>query len=167
MVAAIIVAAAIAPAGEAALEIMVQAQRSLAQRENGKWVYPELDLAYSYHDGEKARLFRVSEGSPREFGTFHLAANIYLPEDPGRVPAILQYTPYMKDGQGGRGNVEVGQLTFARRGYAAVTLDLRGFGASEGDAAPPFSTSEALDGHDALEWLAAFARSEAGREAAE
>jgi uncharacterized protein len=84
-----------------------------------------------------------------------LAANIYLPEDAGRVPALLQYTPYMKDGQGGRGPVEVGQVTFARRGYAAVTLDLRGFGASEGDAAPPFSTSEALDGHDALEWLAA------------
>jgi hypothetical protein len=55
----VIVAAAIAPAGEAALDIMVQAQRSLAQRENGKWVYPELDLAYSFYDGEKARLFRV------------------------------------------------------------------------------------------------------------
>ena len=33
----------------------------------------------------------------------HLAANLYLPEASGRYPALLQYTPYLKDGMGGRG----------------------------------------------------------------
>jgi uncharacterized protein len=90
---------------------------------------------------------------PMRDGT-RLAANVYLPEGAGPVPAILQYTPYLKDGHGGRGQIEIGQLTFARRGYATVSLDMRGFGASDGDAAPPFSASEAQDGYDALAWLA-------------
>ena len=63
-----------------------------------------------------------------------LSANLYLPEGAGPVPAILQYTPYVKDGHGGRGLIEVGQRRFARRGYACLSLDMRGFGASEGIA---------------------------------
>jgi predicted acyl esterase len=84
----------------------------------------------------------------------HLAANLYLPEAPGRYPALLQYTPYLKDGMGGRGSIEVGQIALARRGYACLSLDFRGYGESEGIPAPPFAPAEKLDGHDALAWIA-------------
>src|SRR5262249_12494175 len=84
-----------------------------------------------------------------------LAGNLYLPVDVGRFPALLMYTPYLKDGPGGRGPVEVVQESLARRGYACLTLDMRGFGASEGRAGPPFSPIERRDGFDALEWVAA------------
>lgn len=91
---------------------------------------------------------------PLRDGT-HLGANVYLPTDGRPVPALVQYTPYLKDGLGGRGIVDVIQRRLARRGYAAVTLDIRGYGASEGVPAPPFAIQEAIDGHDALAWLAA------------
>jgi predicted acyl esterase len=84
----------------------------------------------------------------------HLAANLYLPEAPGRYPALLQYTPYLKDGMGGRGSIEVGQIALACRGYACLSLDFRGYGESEGVPAPPFAPAEKLDGHDALAWIA-------------
>jgi uncharacterized protein len=83
-----------------------------------------------------------------------LAANLYRPRDAGPVPAIAVYMPYLKDGHGGRGMIEVGQLQFARRGYACLTIDTRGFGASEGLPQPPFSEPEARDGQDALAWIA-------------
>ena len=40
---------------------------------------------------------------PMRDGT-RLAGNLYLPVGAGPVPALLQYTPYLKDGPGGRGN---------------------------------------------------------------
>jgi predicted acyl esterase len=85
-----------------------------------------------------------------------LAANLYLPEDGGqqRLPVLVQYTPYLKDGRGGRGPIETAQMYFAQRGYACVSLDMRGYGCSEGVPAPPFSDSEQRDGYDALRWLA-------------
>jgi predicted acyl esterase len=85
----------------------------------------------------------------------HLAANLYRPEADGPWPALLQYTPYLKDGMGGRGAVEVGQIALARRGYACLSLDFRGYGESEGVPAPPFAPAEKADGHDALAWIAA------------
>jgi predicted acyl esterase len=36
---------------------------------------------------------------PLRDGT-RLAANLYRPAAPGRYPALLQYTPYLKDGMG-------------------------------------------------------------------
>jgi uncharacterized protein len=83
-----------------------------------------------------------------------LAANLYRPAAPGRYPALLQYTPYLRDGFGGRGRVEVGQIALARRGYACLSLDVRGYGESEGVPSPPFAPSEKWDGHDALAWIA-------------
>jgi hypothetical protein len=64
-----------------------------------------------------------------------LAANLYRPAAPGRYPALLQYTPYLKDGFDGRGRVEIGQIALARRGYACLSVDVRGYGESEGLAA--------------------------------
>ena len=83
-----------------------------------------------------------------------LGATLYRPETPGPHPALLQYTPYLKDGIGGRGAVEVGQMALARRGYACLSLDFRGYGESEGEPAPPFAPTEKWDGHDALAWIA-------------
>lgn len=90
---------------------------------------------------------------PLRDGT-RLAANLYLPDGADPVPAILEYTPYLKDARGGRGVVEIAQRYFAERGYACLTLDMRGFGASEGLPAPPFSAQEKQDGYDALAWIA-------------
>lgn len=84
-----------------------------------------------------------------------LAGNLYVPEAMGRFPGLLMYTPYLKDGPGGRGPAELLQQFFARRGYACLTLDRRGFGASEGTSQdPPFSLIERQDGMDALAWMA-------------
>ena len=83
-----------------------------------------------------------------------LAGNLYAPEAAGRFPGLLMYTPYLKDGPGGRGPAELIQQFLARRGYACLTLDRRGFGASEGRQDPPFSPIERRDGVDALAWMA-------------
>jgi len=84
----------------------------------------------------------------------HLAANVYLPPGGASAPAILWYTPYLKDGMGGLGATHVAQRHLAARGFAAVSLDFRGYGESDGVAPTAFADQEALDGHDALEWIA-------------
>jgi putative CocE/NonD family hydrolase len=91
---------------------------------------------------------------PTRDGT-RLAANLYLPEGAGPVPAIVVYFPYLKDGPSGRGPIHAWQTHFAQRGYAGLTVDARGFGGSEGVAAPPNSLQEKEDGRDALDWIAA------------
>src|SRR5882724_9005358 len=88
---------------------------------------------------------------PTRDGT-RLAANHYRPEGAGPVPAIVVYFPYLKDSPSGRGSIHTWQLHFARRGYACLTIDVRGFGGSEGVAAPPNSLQEKEDGRDALDW---------------
>lgn len=77
-----------------------------------------------------------------------LATDIYLPF-PGlsRYPTIVMRTPYGKEGQADLG------YGFAAEGYAAVIQDVRGHGGSEG-AASMFAT-EADDGYDTVEWIAA------------
>jgi uncharacterized protein len=91
---------------------------------------------------------------PTRDGT-RLAANLYRPEGAEAVPAIVVYFPYLKDGPGGRGPIHAWQTHFAQRGYACLTVDVRGFGGSEGVAAPPNSLQEKQDGRDALDWIAA------------
>ncbi len=80
-----------------------------------------------------------------------LAADIYLPARDGKVidgrfPAVMERTPYDKQGQvnGGR--------YYARRGYAAIMQDVRGRFQSEG-IWHPFAR-EAPDGYDSVEWAA-------------
>ena len=83
-----------------------------------------------------------------------LAADCYRPEAPGRWPAILTFIPYHKDGRGGRLDVEAVNRYFAARGYAALTVDFRGLGNSEGVNRFPFDPQEARDGHEVVEWIA-------------
>ncbi len=84
----------------------------------------------------------------------HLAANVYLPAGVGPAPGLLWYTPYIKDGMGGLGATDAVQRLFAARGFAAASLDFRGYGESDGVAPAAFADQEALDGYDALEWIA-------------
>ncbi|HET9319923.1 MAG TPA: CocE/NonD family hydrolase [Bryobacteraceae bacterium] len=77
----------------------------------------------------------------------HLAANVFLPSDTVRVPAILVRTPYSK-GDGLTPNYRA----FVDHGYAMVIEDARGRYESEG-VFDPFG-QEPKDGDDTLNWIA-------------
>jgi putative CocE/NonD family hydrolase len=83
-----------------------------------------------------------------------LAGDLYRPAAAGRWPATLTFIPYHKDGRGGRLDVETVNRYFAGRGYAALTVDFRGLGSSEGVNRFPFDPQEARDGHEVVEWIA-------------
>ena len=85
-----------------------------------------------------------------------LAARIWLPEDADRhpVPAILEYLPYRRrDGTSVRDAVT--QPYIAGHGYAAVRVDIRGTGDSEGVMADEYTATEIDDGVAVIAWLAA------------
>lgn len=75
-----------------------------------------------------------------------LAADVYLPDAPGKYPVILERTPY------GR-SLALDADRYARRGYAVVAQDVRGRGDSNGGFQP--FVNEAQDGYDTVEWCAA------------
>ncbi|WP_296899895.1 CocE/NonD family hydrolase [Thiohalocapsa sp.] len=85
-----------------------------------------------------------------------LAARIWLPEDAMRhpVPAIFEYIPYRK-----RDSIRLRDETmhpyFAGHGYAAVRVDLRGSGDSEGVLRDEYLEQELDDGVEVIRWLAA------------
>lgn len=86
----------------------------------------------------------------------HLAARSWIPEgaEERPVPAILEYIPYRKrdetrtrdDGMHGY---------FAGHGYAAVRVDIRGSGDSEGVLTDEYLQRELDDGLAILQWIAA------------
>ena len=75
-----------------------------------------------------------------------LSANVFLPSDRARLPAILVRTPYGK-GPGITPNYQ----TFVDRGYAVVVEDVRGRYESEGEFEP--FTQEPQDGDDTINWI--------------
>jgi len=85
-----------------------------------------------------------------------LAARIWLPEDAMHhpVPAIFEYIPYRK-----RDSIRLRDETmhpyFAGHGYAAVRVDLRGSGDSEGVLRDEYLEQELDDGVEVIRWLAA------------
>jgi putative CocE/NonD family hydrolase len=84
-----------------------------------------------------------------------LAARIWLPRDAQQnpVPAILEYIPYRKrDGTAVRDQLTHPYL--AGHGYAAVRVDLRGTGESEGIFVDEYTTQEQDDAVSVIEWLA-------------
>ena len=84
-----------------------------------------------------------------------LRADIYRPDAPGRYPALLQRTPYSKDGES---CVEQGRR-LAERGYVVVQQDVRGRFRSDGEFLPGFYSADhrdAEDGYDTVEWAAAL-----------
>jgi predicted acyl esterase len=82
-----------------------------------------------------------------------LSARVYLPPTDGPAPTLLRYTPYVNDAFS-NGLNDVVQRFFAARGFVAVGVDFRGYGESDGVPPPAFADQEAIDGRDALEWLA-------------
>jgi putative CocE/NonD family hydrolase len=83
-----------------------------------------------------------------------LAATLYRPSGGGRRPCLVNYNPYHKDGRVGLWYEPLHRF-FAGRGYAALVIDFRGLGCSEGINNVPFDAQEGRDGHDAVEWAAA------------
>ncbi|MCC6589673.1 MAG: CocE/NonD family hydrolase [Bryobacterales bacterium] len=75
-----------------------------------------------------------------------LAADLYLPDAPGKYPTVVYRTPYNKAGQKSAGQF------FAARGYAVVAQDVRGRFASGGDFYA--FVNEGPDGYDTIEWAA-------------
>lgn len=82
-----------------------------------------------------------------------LAANLYMPEEPGQYPGIFAFYPYLKDGYIGIAH-EPHHRHFASRGYAVMQVDFRGTGASEGTNPHPLDVQEREDGYDIVEWMA-------------
>jgi len=75
-----------------------------------------------------------------------LAATICRPEGPGRVPVVLNRTPYGRSGMQRLWSAIVGH------GYGFVTQDCRGRFDSEGEWVP--FVNEPKDGFDTIEWIA-------------
>ncbi len=84
-----------------------------------------------------------------------LAARIWLPDDADRdpVPAILEAIPYRKSDWTARRD-SIRHPWFAGHGYAAVRLDLRGTGDSDGILEDEYLPREQADLVEVLAWLA-------------
>ena len=84
-----------------------------------------------------------------------LAARMWLPEDAEErpVPAILEYIPYRKRDMT-RSRDEQMHAFFAGHGYAAVRVDLRGSGESDGVLEDEYLQRELDDGVAVIEHLA-------------
>jgi uncharacterized protein len=105
------------------------------------------------------RALRVIEHTliPLRDGT-KLAARIWLPMDAAQdpVPAILEYLPYRKR----TGTYDRDALThpyLAGHGYAAVRVDIRGSGESDGLLFDEYAQQEQDDALEVIAWLAAQA----------
>ena len=85
-----------------------------------------------------------------------LAARIWLPADAetSPVPAILEYIPYRKR-DFTRARDEPMHYYFAGHGYAAVRVDLRGSGDSDGLLLDEYLEQEQKDALEVIRWIAA------------
>ena len=94
-----------------------------------------------------------------------LSANLFLPsgaatapglDAPGAdpVPVILNMDPYRKDDWSAGWDLSLATY-LAEHGYAYCRVDVRGTGSSGGVAIDEYTEAETLDGHNAVEWLAA------------
>ena len=76
-----------------------------------------------------------------------LSANVFLPNERTRLPAILLRTPYGKGS-----DINATNQAFVDHGYAVIVQDVRGRYESEGAFQP--LTQEVRDGDDTLNWIA-------------
>lgn len=84
-----------------------------------------------------------------------LAARLWLPAMPMRpAPALLEYIPYRKR-DGTRWRDEPMHSYFATCGYAAVRVDMRGSGDSDGLLDDEYLRLEQDDGLEVIAWIAA------------
>jgi putative CocE/NonD family hydrolase len=84
-----------------------------------------------------------------------LSARIWLPQDADErpVPAILEYLPYRKDDHTAWQD-STRHPYFAQRGYAAVRVDIRGTGDSDGILLDEYLLQEQRDAIAVIAWLA-------------
>lgn len=82
-----------------------------------------------------------------------LRADVFRPDIPGPVPAILCRTPYDKSLRSYI-NAYLPAVVAAEAGFAYVCQDLRGRFASEGEWIPFSAEVEQPDGYDTVEWVA-------------
>jgi putative CocE/NonD family hydrolase len=83
-----------------------------------------------------------------------LAARLWLPpEGTGPVPAILEYLPYRRRDRH-RGDDAILHPAFAAAGYAAIRVDMRGAGDSDGVMTDEYTPSEWADAVEAIAWIA-------------
>jgi len=110
---------------------------------------------------------KIVESFPREVSVLEnilipmgdgirLAARIWLPADAGAspVPAILEYLPY-RQADRMRDRDEPMHGYFAGHGYAALRVDLRGTGDSEGVLLDEYHRQEIEDALEILRWIRA------------
>jgi hypothetical protein len=85
-----------------------------------------------------------------------LGARLWLPERARQepVPAVLEYIPYRKR-DGTRARDEPMHGYFAEAGYAAVRVDMRGSGESDGHLADEYLKQEQDDALEVIAWIAA------------
>src|SRR6058998_2653083 len=83
-----------------------------------------------------------------------LAARMWLPADAEakRVPAILEYIPYRKR-DGTRGRDEPMHGYYAGHGYAAIRVDMRGSGESDGVLQDEYLQLELDDAVEVIDWI--------------
>ena len=91
---------------------------------------------------------------PLSDGT-RLAARLWLPVDAEQkpVPAVLEFIPYRKT-DGTRGRDEPMHGWFSRHGTAAIRVDQRGSGESDGFLDDEYIKQEQDDAIEVIEWLA-------------
>lgn len=84
-----------------------------------------------------------------------LGARLWLPENAARekVPAVLEYIPYRKR-DGTRARDEPMHGYFAEQGYAAIRVDMRGSGESDGHMADEYLLQEQDDALEVIAWIA-------------
>jgi uncharacterized protein len=125
---------------------------------------PPADLLIPQHeDSMTIKTIKKFPRKMKEIGTFYipmsdgikLAARMWIPVDAGKnpVPALLEYIPYRKRD----GTVWRDALThpyFAGHGYAAVRVDMRGNGNSDGVMLDEYTKQEQDDGLEVIAWLA-------------
>ncbi|MBW0101326.1 CocE/NonD family hydrolase [Pseudonocardia sp. KRD291] len=105
-------------------------------------------MPYEVHETEHT-MIPLSDGT-------RLAARIWRPDESlaGPVPAVLEFIPYRKrDHTAPRDAMHHPYL--AGHGYAAVRVDLRGSGESDGVLTDEYLEQELVDAEEVLAWLAA------------
>jgi len=124
--------------------------------------YRKLELTAGGLRRDTAQYVRMSDGTP-------IAVDVWLPPSLAagqRVPVLIKATPYWR-GYGfgflGKALVELGAIhppgesdipLLNRRGYAVMTVDTRGTGASFGAQQAPFDDREIADYGELIDWAA-------------
>jgi uncharacterized protein len=82
-----------------------------------------------------------------------LAARLWLPDAQRPVPAILEYLPYRRRDRH-RGDDAILHPALAMAGFAALRVDMRGSGDSDGTMADEYTPQEWSDGEAVIDWIA-------------